>query len=200
MPDWDEDSSALRENLRLLLRAMRDAARQRQPLSLTGARAWHIAMMRGLITPNDKWVGCFRGERGLTRFEVDVGSLEGVPARAVASELARFEQRLNRAVTALDALLPTGAAFDADRLGAVIDLAAWAHAEWVRIHPFANGNGRTARLWANAIAMRYDVPPFVRLRPRPNLGYTRAAQQAMHGDWEATASVFRELLRDTLGG
>lgn len=31
----------------------------------------------------------------------------------------------------------------------VIDLAAWTHAEFVRIHPFADGNGRTSRLIMN---------------------------------------------------
>ena len=34
-------------------------------------------------------------------------------------------------------------------------------AEWIRIHPFANGNGRIARLWVNSIAMRYDLRPRV---------------------------------------
>ena len=167
-------------------------------LTLATVRAWHVAMMRGLKTPNDKWIGRFRGERGLSAFVVEVGSLEGTPPRALAGELVRFEQRFGRAVARLDALIRVGAALDADTLGAVIDLAAWAHAEWVRLHPFANGNGRTARLWANAIAMRYGLPPFVRLRPRPNLGYAQAAQQAMRGDWEPTAAAFRQMLRQAL--
>lgn len=71
-------------------------------------------------------------------------------------------------------------------------------AEWVRIHPFANGNGRTARLWANFLAMRYGVPPFVRLRPRPGAGYGEAGAKAMQGDWKPTAAVFRRLLDDFL--
>ena len=66
-----------------------------------------------------------------------------------------------------------------DQLDAVLDLCAWAHAEWVRIHPFANGNGRAARLWANFIAVRYGLPPFVRLRPRPDGGYAEAGMKAM---------------------
>ncbi len=41
-----------------------------------------------------------------------------------------------------DARYPAGRELDADGLAAVIDLAAWPHAAWVRIHPFANGNGR----------------------------------------------------------
>lgn len=30
-----------------------------------------------------------------------------------------------------------------------IELAAWTHAEFVRIHPFVDGNGRTARMIMN---------------------------------------------------
>ncbi|OLN33082.1 filamentation induced by cAMP protein Fic [Desulfosporosinus metallidurans] len=31
----------------------------------------------------------------------------------------------------------------------VIELAAWTHAEFVKIHPFVDGNGRTSRLIMN---------------------------------------------------
>lgn len=64
----------------------------------------------------------------------------------------------------------------------------------MRIHPFANGNGRTARLWANAIAMRYGLPPFVRLRPRPDFGYEAASGEAMRGKHQTTILAFRRLL------
>jgi Fic family protein len=91
-------------------------------------------------------------------------------------------------------MLSAGQDPDADQLAAIVDLCAWAHAEWIRIHPFANGNGRTARLWANCIAMRYGLPPFIRLRPRPNDGYAAAGAKAMQGNWEQTAAEFRRLL------
>ncbi len=94
----------------------------------------------------------------------------------------------------LDEDLPVGKELDADELAAIIDLCAWAHAEWVRIHPFTNGSGRTARLWANFLAMRYGLPPFVRLRPRPDAGYEDDGAKAMQGDWKPTAVVFRRLL------
>ena len=92
----------------------------------------------------------------------------------------------------------TGHLLNADQLAAIVDLCAWVHAEWVRIHPFANGNGRTARLWANSIAIRYGLPPFIRLRPRPNSGYAEVSAKAMQGDWEPTTIVFRQLLDDFL--
>lgn len=40
-----------------------------------------------------------------------------------------------------------------------IELAAWVHAEFVRIHPFPDGNGRTSRLIMNYILMENDFPP-----------------------------------------
>jgi hypothetical protein len=121
-----------------------------------------------------------------------------VEAANVASELTHFEIKLQSLVAEMDALLPAGQEPDADQLAAIIDLCAWVHAEWIRIHPFANGNGRTARLWANSIAMRYGLPPFIRLRPRPGLDYGQAGARAMLGDWEPTVEVFRRLLDDLL--
>jgi Fic family protein len=154
--------------------------------------------MEGLDVPNPRFVGAFRGESGLERVQVRVGSNFGVDSAKVAEELTRFEAKLQMLVANLDAFVPIGQEPDLDQLAAIIDLCAWVHAEWVRIHPFANGNGRTARLWANSIAMRYGVPPFVRLRPRPDAAYGEAGAKAMQGDWKPTAVVFRRLLDDFL--
>ena len=115
-------------------------------------------------------------------------------AAEVGEELAQFESKLRALVKELDSMLPIGQEPDADQLAAILDLCSWAHAEWVRLHPLANGNGRAARLWANCIAMRYGLPPFIRLRPRPNYGYGVAGAKVMQGDWKPTAVVFRRLL------
>ena len=103
-------------------------------------------------------------------------------------------QKLQAAVSRFDEALPTGKDLSGDEVDAVIDLCGWAHAEWIRIHPFANGNGRTARLWANFLAMRCGLPPFVSLRPRPDDGYEAAGARAMRGRWEPTAAAFRRML------
>ena len=69
------------------------------------------------------------------------------------------------------------------RLQLYVALAAAVHGEWIRIHPFANGNGRTARLWTHWLAARYDLPPLVRVKPRPNDRlYRDAAAASMTGD------------------
>lgn len=41
----------------------------------------------------------------------------------------------------------------------VAELAAWTHAEFVKIHPFQDGNGRTARLMMNYQLMINNYPP-----------------------------------------
>lgn len=154
--------------------------------------------MEELDVDDAKYVGVFRGESGLENVQVRIGTHYGVPANSVAEELRKFQIKLEEIVELLDETLPPGQALTSDQLSAVIDLCAWTHSESVRIHPFANGNGRTARLWANSIALRYGLPPFVRLRPRPGGDYGAAGAQAMSGNWEPTAKVFHKMLSDLL--
>lgn len=193
MPDWETDSPRLRQNLtKLLEKIAREAARRKTPTKEL-ARDWQRSFLQGLTAP-EKYIGVFRGEAGLENTGVRIGSARGTPAAQVVSALAQFEEVLQRAVVRLDVLLPIGKELDSDELAAVLDLCAWAHAEWIQIHPFANGNGRTARLWANYLAIRYGLPPFVRLRPRPDDGYAEAGAKAMKGDWRPTATVFHLML------
>lgn len=199
MADWDDDSPRLHANLTTVLDKLAAEAPRRRRFSVEDARAWQRGTMAGLQVPDASYVGAFRGEPGLEDVEVVIGSAFGAPAANVATELAAFEATLVSIVEQLDARYPHPDDLDADGLEAVIDLAAWAHAEWVRIHPFANGNGRTARLWANAIFMRYGIEPAVRLRPRPAHGYGTAAAAAMRGDWQPTAAAFRRLLGEHYG-
>ncbi|MPY86735.1 MAG: hypothetical protein GEU99_02305 [Luteitalea sp.] len=198
MANWDADSPRLRRNLINVLRDARDRAVRRDLPTVEDARRWQRDSMAGLDAPEEKYVGCFRGEAGLESTRVWIGVREGVAPADVAAELAAFERTLQGIVAVLDARYALGRELDADGLAAVIDLCAWAHAEWVRIHPFANGNGRTARIWANALLMRYGLPPAVRLRPRPDGGYGLAGVAAMDGDWRATASIFRTMLDEAL--
>lgn len=201
MPDWEEESPVLLNNLKSVLRTIRDRARGRLPVSVSDAKEWHTEIMKGLAVPDPRLVGSFRGEPGLEGMVVGVGDLPGTPPEEVSVALDRFESSLRAAVARLDELIPPGQIPGADLLDAVLDVCGWVHAEWVRIHPFREGNGRTARLWANTIAMRYGLPPFVRLRPRPNGdSYADAAGQAMLGDWQTTADLFRVMLDEFLEG
>lgn len=196
MADWDADSPQLHQNLAKVRASIQRDAQQRVVPTVAAARVWQKTMMAGLTVPNPLYVGRFRGEAGLEDCYVGIGSAPGVPPGDVADELKSFETKLQTTVSALDQTYSVGVDLDADGLAAVIDLAAWVHAEWVRIHPFANGNGRTARVWANLIFVRYGIPPAVRLRPRPQDGYGAACARAMQDDWRPTALVFRVMVRE----
>ncbi len=198
MPSWDEDSPQLRKNLAQVLEGIFQAAERRETPTVEAARHWQALVMLGLDVHDSRSVGAFRGQPGLESVQVRIGANHGVDSKDVVEALTRFEEKLQSLVAELDVLLPIGQEPDADQLAAILDLCAWVHSEWVRIHPFANGNGRTARLWANSLAMRYGLPPFVRLRPRPNAGYGEAGAKAMQRDWKPTAALFRRLLDDFL--
>jgi fido (protein-threonine AMPylation protein) len=106
-------------------------------------------------------------------------------------------------VTFLDEQLTSGKGLDSAAAEMVLQLMSWTPNEWVRIHPFANGNGRIARIWANWVAMRYGLPPFVRPRPHPaGDAYANAASAAMTGDQASMVTVFRQMLLEfsTTGG
>jgi len=47
--------------------------------------------------------------------------------------------------------------------------------------------------------MEFGLPPFLRLRPRPNDEYGKACEAAMSRDWIPTARLFAEMLKRTLG-
>ena len=198
MPDWEKDSPQLRANLTEIVAEIAAGADQRETPIVETARRWQALAMRNLEAREKRFVGAFRGEPGLENVAVRVGSSYGVDPADVADSLKQFESKLQQLVAELDKVLQPGQEPNLDQLAAIIDLCAWTHSEWVRIHPFANGNGRTARLWANFMAMRYGLPPFIRLRPRPNASYGQAGAKAMQGQWKPTAAVFRRLLEDFL--
>jgi Fic family protein len=69
-----------------------------------------------------------------------------------------------------------------------------AHRRLADIHPFNDGNGRTARLLMNLILIRGGYPP-IAVRPEDRLAYLQALQRAQAGQGE---EAFRRLLYQRL--
>ncbi len=79
------------------------------------------------------------------------------------------------------------------------EVAFTAHRRLVDIHPFNDGNGRTARLLMNLILIRGGYPP-VAVRPEDRLAYIRALQQSQAGQGtESFDALLYERLDATLG-
>lgn len=202
LPHWDADSPTLRANLARIDAAVHDDAVRRVTPTLKRVREWHAVMMQGLDTEDPDYVGRFRGTPGFPALaaDVEIAGVLGTPYADVDAEAQAFESRVQAVVAALDAMYPTPDALDDDGRKAVIELAAYAHAEWVRIHPFINGNGRTSRIWANLIMQRYGMPPVLVLRPRPSgRNYAGAASACMSGDWAPLAAYIRKAYDAVVG-
>jgi Fic family protein len=205
---WNDDPPAWQSrivaNCRDLLTRLANEAPRREPPSVAAAREWHRTIYAGVPLPVDYYAGEIRDDDArfpeLVGYEVAVGPNAGMPAREVPQALIRFERSAREACSRLDAVIGVDELPAGDReLHAVLALCAALHGEWVRIHPFANGNGRTARTWANWAALRYGLPPFVRLRPRPaGLADAAAAHASMRGDHSLAIGVFRQQLADLL--
>lgn len=61
-----------------------------------------------------------------------------------------------------------------------VELATFAHYELVTIHPFADGNGRTARLLMNLILLQQGYPPAI-ISKRQRERYIKSLEQAQLG-------------------
>lgn len=70
----------------------------------------------------------------------------------------------------------------------LVDLALWVHAEIVRIHPFADGNGRLSRLIMDWLMLSYAFPTVI--LPEQKVYYRILGRYLVYGD----RGALRELL------
>jgi Fic/DOC family len=208
-PTWDDDDpgdvATIAANTAALITALQASAAARAIPPLADVLGWHAALYAGCALPVAGYAGHLRGDStvaGLVDYEVIVGPKQGVWSSDVGAAVTTFLGQVVAAVTTLDAALPVGARpTTVAELNAVVSLTAVVHGEWVRIHPFANGNGRTGRVWAAWLALRYGLPVFVAVKPRPNdAAYAQAAFASMGnpphfvGDHSVAVNVFTHLL------
>ena len=202
--DSDDRQQMLRNSRRVQEQAATSASRRDAP-SVALAQDWHRGFFDGCTLPVPYYAGEIRDSDPsfpeLVNYEVRVVAHAGTPARQVPKDLSRFEAQTETAVTALDnQLAPGRGPADIGTLGSILILAASVHGEWVRIHPFANGNGRTARVWANWSLLRYRLPAVVHLKPRPKGdAYAQAALASMTGNHTPMVSVINTMIRERLG-
>lgn len=99
--------------------------------------------------------------------QVYVGDFVPPPPQLVDSLMLEFIEWLNEIMISLDAH--------------PVQIAALAHYKFVYIHPFYDGNGRTARLLMNLILMKSGYPPVI-IRKEERLEYYEYLEQANQGD------------------
>jgi hypothetical protein len=214
---WNSDDPAdlglISANCAALFRTLAGQAQHRTFPDRAELCRWHTAIFAGCAVPVAGYLGHVRGDPSdpeLAVYEVGVGRMQidghlekqGFPARLVADELDRVLTEIHDAMAEVDAMLAPG-----QRPRTVLELhhfvalTAMAHGELVRVHPFANGNGRTARTFVAFLCLRYRVPPFLDPLPRPNdVMYADASRDSMGrrpdyaGDHTRAVAVFGHLL------
>jgi hypothetical protein len=187
---WDEDNPQVRDrimdNLALLLPDVVASGRRRDPPTVDLLQDWHRRMLDGVSLAEPAVAGGLRGSgpQGgrLRRYRVAVDQVEAVRPGRVRSEMSLYGRRIDEQVAALDPLIPAKVP-PGQREHEVIALCAWAHGEFIRIHPFADGNGRMARAVLLWLGTRFGLAAFIDLRPRPTgaTGYEDASRASMTG-------------------
>jgi hypothetical protein len=189
-PEWDDDVASERaaENLRGLARSIpAESAQSRAMPTASMARDWHQSMLQGVRVPDEAYRGGFRGDAhpALADYEATVGRVPVLRAASVGEEIRKFVTEFQNQVTWLDEVnaLEDPSVLDPDFVMKVLEVAAWLHCEWVRIHPFVNWNGRTARMWILWLCARYGLPQLLAIRPRPDdTGYDSTTQLGTIGE------------------
>ncbi|MEX0684377.1 MAG: Fic family protein [Balneolales bacterium] len=84
-----------------------------------------------------------------------------------------------------------------DNKGDLIEIAAPAHAEVLFIHPFREGNGRTARLSSNLLALMhgFDRFNFDSIKKNKMPEYIKAVQSAADQNYDPMKELFRNLMK-----
>jgi fido (protein-threonine AMPylation protein) len=212
-PEWrEEDSERPEEQRRLIqqrLQSVLEGIIKRERTQFPTAElvcSWHKGIF-GQLVPVPYYAGGFRNDNPkepcLQGYDVEVGSISGAPSKEVLPRVETFFKEFQSKVRELDQATQQGSHFGASEIDELASLAAWAHGEWVRIHPFANGNGRTARLLTNYVFIRYNFGPvpILRLRPRPDQPYARAAALSMaSGNHVLMKRLLLDLLEEVLRG
>lgn len=79
-----------------------------------------------------------------------------------------------------------------------IELAAWTHAEFVKIHPFIDGNGRTSRLIMNYQLMINGFLPVSIAKENRLMYYNTLEEYALNGNLNLFADLIAELEEERL--
>ena len=196
-----EDIERGTANRAQVLKKLIEHALSAKPLDAVRVARWHKDCFSGMsyVSKTDECLlGAYRGTTHprLKNMQVSVDGVFGVVPHDVKEELVKFFGQLQKRMTDLATKIKLDQDKSREELLQIAEVAGWAHGEWVRIHPFANGSGRTARLIANWVLSRFRLRPVIGIRPRPEYPYGPAAVASMRGDHSKITRFIVALLED----
>jgi len=162
------------------------ASSTNRPLAKGQITSWHWIMCRSVV-PVHYYAGNFRQvDQNMPCLNVEVqfgpatNRLNGSPAVEVPNRMLRLVRKVESAFDEFnrewDKMPPEARTI---RFASILSRFL---SEFIRIHPFRNGNGRTSRLlWSWALA-RYGLPAICSIGERPGHPYAEDMFQASIGN------------------
>lgn len=134
---------------------------------LKNTKPFHRRIFENLTPPEQPYLaGNFRGERfkclRYLTVRVDSDKRVGAPPERVAAEMANFNSNLlSEGLKALDAAfaIPDAQLSPAEKLNYAVKFSCRLLVQFLRIHPYANGNGHIGRLVVWFILARFGYWP-----------------------------------------
>lgn len=206
-PNLPANQVAIERNYVNLREAVvRDALDGVRP-TVAQVRDWHRRSLRGVRLAEPDVAGGFRGEgpasSQLSTTMAMIGAHVGAAPADVTSMVAAAFQRLNADLDGLDTRRAAGEGVT-EMYVDILRAAARIHGAWVRIHPFVDHNGSTARLLCLSVGLRYGVPFKLPGKPRTTLlvdgllaDYETAADNQMLGDDGLMVRVLHQLVAES---
>lgn len=170
---------SLREHLDVInqkeaLGWIEETTTKRRKLTEVDILTLHRLTLKGI---SDYWAG---------RYKVSQNRILGSKLKTTAPYKVKSE--MENLIYCLNAIPPMYNA---------IELAAFAHYELVRIHPFVDGNGRTARLLCNLILVSFGFPPII-IRNSERKKYFACLEKAHSGNMDAFFNFIALRLEESL--
>jgi fido (protein-threonine AMPylation protein) len=178
-PSWEYDRhinrvAILEQEVAQILAELRRGSLDTMQVAID-TRGIHERLFRDLVPPEyEYYAGHYRGEdyRCLKYYAVGIlgDPRVGCPPQQVLSYMQELSRIVRETLTALDAQhTSVGQLLRADNLQHIVAIACWTFDFFLRIHPYANGNGHIARFLIWAILGRYNFwPTKWPIEPRPN--------------------------------
>ena len=181
-PERDDQLPFVVAGLAEYYRFIISACKQRYILRHGDIKNYHSKVFKKVV-PLDYYAGNYRSidsQKPCLAVDVHVNGVFGESHVTVPTSMANLSSEIHTLILRTDEYLKHTVS-PTERAQAVAQLGAAAMGNFIRIHPFVNGNGRMARMLANFVFKRYGYRmPFgqAQIRP-PELEYASASAASM---------------------